>query len=230
MCIPGTVYSKAQFKAIMGRGRIRARFKDNIAPGGARPVKAASFSASSIPNANPAVFRELKAGVSKVESRIGIDLPQGNLGFEENSERLGVHFGSGDDRTVLLQKAFFNRNSSEIIKDLRREFKRKWAVTSPTPLQYVIVHELGHSIWVDRVEGRAKELFKLNKGILALHQKFLRDTARGRTPISIYARYNINEFFAETFTKAIIGRKQNAYSRELLKLLREHKDLLKKIR
>lgn len=214
----------------MGRGRIRATFRDLLQPGDPLPAKAAPFSSASIPKADPAVFRELKAGVSKVESRIGIDLPQGNLGFTDDGEFLGVHFGSGDNRTVLLQRSFFNRSSRDIIKDLNSEFKRKWAVNSPTPLQYVAVHELGHSIWVDRVEGRAKELFKLNQGILKLHQKFLRDTARGRTPISVYARHNINEFFAETFTKAIIGRKQNAYSRELLKLLREHKDLLKKIR
>lgn len=214
----------------MGRGRIRAKFNDNIRPGGPTPEKTASFAASSIPNADRAVFRELKAGVSKVESRIGIDLPQSNLGFTTSGEYLGVHFGQGDGRTVLLQQAFFNRPAKEIIADLRKEFKSKFAVTSPTPLQYVVVHELGHSIWVDRVEGRAKELFKLNKGIEVLHERFLRDTARGRTPISRYARVNINEFFAETFTKAIIGRKQNTYSRRLLQLLREHQDLLKKIR
>ena len=213
----------------MGRGRIRIAFRDLIR-GGQLPRKTDGFNANSIPNANPAVFRELKAGVSKVESRIGIDLPQSNLGFTTDGDFLGVHFGSGDSRTVLLQKSFFNRNSDQIIKDLQNAFNSKWAVNSPTPLQYVIVHELGHSIWVNHVEGNIREMARLNRGIRGLYRAFVRDGARGRIPISRYANANINEFFAETFVKAIIGRNQNKYSRQLLKLLRENKDLLKKYR
>lgn len=214
----------------MGRGRIKAIFKDNPEPGGPLPKKTDGFNAASIPKASPDVFRELKAGVSKVESRIGIDLPQGNLGFTTDGKSMGVHFGSGDNRTVLLQKSFFNRNSAEIIADLRHEFRTKWSVDSPIALQYVVVHELGHSIWVDRVEGRMREFARLNKGIDGLYKAFKNDVKRGKIPISRYAESNINEFFAETFVKAMIGRRQNKYSRQLLKLLREHRDLLKKHR
>ncbi len=124
----------------------------------------------------------------------------------------------------------YNRSSKEIIKDLRKEFKSKWSVPATTPLQYIVVHELGHSIWVDRIEGRYPKLSKLNKSIASLYKSFLRDTKQGRIPISVYAQANINEFVAETFVKGVIGSKQNKYSRRLLKLLRENRALLDKIR
>lgn len=214
----------------MGRGRIKVKFRDNIAPGGPRPDKSAPFAASSIPNADASVFRELKAAVSKVESRVGIDLPQSNLGFTDSGEFLGVHFGAGNERTVLLNRAFFNRSSQQIIADLQREISRKWSVDSTALLQYITIHELGHSIWVDRIEGNNPRLSVLNSAIRALYTSFNKEVNRGRIPISKYAETNINEFVAETFVKGIIGKKQNRYSKKLLQLFREHRDLLTRIR
>lgn len=213
---------------IMGRGRIRILFRDNS--DGPPPSKDRSFRADSIPKASPQVFRELKSAVSKIESRIGIDLPQSNLGFSDDMDSLGVHFGSGAGRTVLLQTEYFNRNYKDIISDLNTEAKRKWLVANNSPLQYIMVHELGHSVWVDRVEGQVKELESLNRGIKNLYTSFKKEVQRGRVPISIYGTSNINEFFAETFAKGIIGKKQNRYSRQLIKLLKENRDLLKKYR
>ena len=215
----------------MGRGRIRAAFKDRLGPGEPAPNKDAGFSASSIPNASPSVFRELKAGVSKVESRIGIDLPQGNLGFTDDGRGfIGIHFGEGTGRTVLFNRAFYNRNVKDILADFRYQYKVKFLTESNSPLQHVVVHELGHSIWVSSVEGKSSKLRELSNGINRLYDLHKRDVARGYLPISKYARKDIDEFFAETFTKAIIGKRQNKYSRDLLKLLRKYKVDLKNIR
>lgn len=216
----------------MGRGRIRVGYID-LPKGGINASnlkKDASFSAASLPNADPAVFRELKAAVSKVASRIGIDLPQSNLGFVNKGSFIGVEFGSGDQRTVLLNKLFFDKKFSEVVATKLRAYKTRWSVPTNAPAQHTLIHELGHSIWVDFIEGRDARLTGLNNGIRDLYTSFRKEVARGRLPVSQYATANINEFFAELFTKSMIGKAQNRYSKKLLSLLRQNRELLLKIR
>lgn len=218
----------------MGRNRIPKRFRDTGSAGSASANgigEALGFSASAIPNAPASTFREIKGAVSRFETQLGVDLARGNIGFADLSERgaLGVHFGVGDERTVYLDQAFFDRSIQEINADLKKASDSGFLVATKKPIAAVMTHELAHSVWVDRIEGSndSKRLKALEKEVRTLYRQHNKQIATtGSFPISRYASTNINEFVAEGVTKGLIGTTQNKYSRRLVALFKEYRDIL----
>lgn len=216
----------------MGRNRVPRRFRDTpTASSGGNIGQINSFSADSLPNAPSSTFREIKAAVSRFETQLGVDLSRGNLGFADLSDRgaIGVHFGAGEERTVLLDQSYFDRSIKDIEESLKRSTDSGFLVKTKKPISAVMTHELAHSVWVDRIEGnsgsvRLKELEKEVRKLYRQHNKQIART--GNYPISIYASTNINEFVAEGVTKGLIGKTQNRYSRRLVSLFKKYRDVL----
>lgn len=165
---------------------------------------------------NTQLRRTLQQGISKYESRLGV---RTTVRIADLSGAYGVHVTQGGKSAgVFLDRDTFEKaNVSKITKIKRDAYKTKFLNSTNKPVQHTVIHELGHATWNSHLTG--KNQVAAGKEVQALYKRFQKADPK---KWGSYGKSNINEFFAEGITKAVIG-KADRWGKALVKIVKKHK-------
>lgn len=161
--------------------------------------------------------REIQQGISKYESRLGLRTK--NIMLAELSGAYGVHVTQGgkSEGVYLDKKTFKNGTVGKINATKKSAYKTKFLTATNKPVQHTIVHELGHATWNSHLS--AANAISAGKSIKTMYNKFLKASPKG---YGKYAKSNVNEFWAEATTKAVLG-KSDEYTRFVKRTIKKYK-------
>lgn len=161
------------------------------------------------------VYRELKQGISKYESRMGLRV-QKVLLADLSSNTLGI--GGGGE--VHLNAKHFDTTKNKIINQERRSYDMGHSTVTNKPIQHTLIHELAHNTWQSSM-GRTSPKHKAAEiEIRQVYNKWKKD--KRKKGYGTYAASNISEFYAETITKGVIG-KSDKYTKALIGITKKYK-------
>lgn len=157
---------------------------------------------------DPEVYKAVGEAISRYHSVMGVrerkvklaDLDDDTLGVQVNK--------NGKSQAVYLNKKIHNMSKKDIERIVRGDYKSGWMTKTNKAIAHTVTHELAHATWgSDMKEPKHKGA---KKEILKLYDTWRRDkTKRG---YGEYAKADVDEFWAETVTKAVHG-KQDKYTR-----------------
>lgn len=158
--------------------------------------------------------KEVKRAISKYHSRIGLNTKEVKIADLKGA--FGVAEIKGNSATVYLDRKSFN-NSKEFVKKKKQEYLKGEKVATNSARQHTVIHELAHATWSkyhtsEKHKNAGEEIEKLYKQYKNSKSKVL-----GR-----YAKENVNEFYAEGMSQAILGKK-GTYSKKLLSITKKYK-------
>lgn len=168
---------------------------------------------------DPAVYRDMKEAISRYHAVLGVrqksvklaDLEEGKLGVHATDVKTGKSVG------IYINKAYFNQSRAAIIRSQRKGYDSGWATRTNKPIAHTVTHELGHATWNSSMKGAryvaaGKEIYKLSG-------QWLRD--RRKSGYGKYAHTNLDEFWAETVTRAVHGT-QDKYTRAVKRIIKKY--------
>lgn len=167
---------------------------------------------------DPQVYKATKSAISRYHAVLGVrqrevklaDLPK-NVG--------GVHYTlDGKSESIYLNKRIFNKPMKEIEAIHKRGYNSGWSTQTNKPIAHTVTHELAHATWNNHLTGASQ--VAAGRDINKVYNKWLKD--RRKTGYGKYAHTNVDEFFAETITKAVHG-KADKYTRVLKYIVRKYK-------
>jgi hypothetical protein len=203
-------------------GNIRTKKNGGIGRDGGGDYSKPITGKESIANiADTQLRREIQQGISKYESRLGVR--QTNVQLANLDGAVGVHVTSGGkSEGVYLDKKSFKKASVEDVNVMKRNaYKAKFLTETNKPVQHTIVHELGHATWNKYLTSPAA--VKARPVIEARYKQFLKEYEAGKAKgYGKYSTSNVNEFWAEATTKAVLG-KPDKYTRFVKETIKKYK-------
>jgi len=178
---------------------------------------------------NNDVYREIKQGISRFHSELGVreqsvklaDMP-GNINGAQ-----ATNLVTGENRGIYLNAKVFNKTKAEIIERTLNAYKVTdkrtgipWSTRTNKPIQHTITHELAHALWnpthnTAKAKGAGKE-------IRALYSVWMKDKKyRIRKKYGEYGITSVAEFFAETVTKHVHGN-SDKYTNKIYKIIKKY--------
>lgn len=157
---------------------------------------------------DPEVYREIKSAIARYHSVMGVreqrvklaDLGEGELGAQINER--GVSQG------VYLNKQIHNLKRKDIESIVKGDYQSGFLTKTNKAIAHSVTHELAHATWGS--DMTKPNYVAAHKEISKLFDTWKRDkTKRG---YGEYSKSNIDEFWAETVTKAVHG-KSDKYTR-----------------
>ncbi len=161
--------------------------------------------------------REIQQGISKYESRLGLRTT--DIQLADLSGAYGVHLTiDGKSGGIYLdKKTFKNGTVKKIVTTKTGAYKTKFLTKTNKPVQHTIIHELGHATWNSHL--RSAKAVNASKEIKAMYKTFKKEKPKS---YGSYAFSNVNEFWAETTTKAVLG-KSDKYTRFVKSTIKKYK-------
>lgn len=167
---------------------------------------------------DPAVYRATKEAISRYHAVMGVrqrdvklaTLPMGMFGVHVTS--------NGKSEAVYLNKKTFNQRQGVIVSQTKKGYSTGWHTQTNKPIAHTVTHELAHATWntsLSSANARAA-----TKEITPIYTKWLADTKK--KGYGKYAQTNVNEFWAETVTKAVHG-KADKYTRSVKRIAKKYK-------
>lgn len=163
------------------------------------------------------VYKGVKSAISRYEAVLGVrqrdvklaDLPSGWNGVHVTS--------NGQSSQILLSKERFNKPKKEIIAEVKSAYRSGWSTKTNKPLTHTVTHELAHATWNSHLTG--KKYVAAGKEIKAVYDSWRKK--KKRAGYGEYSHSNINEFFAESITKRVSGKKDK-YNTKLLSIVQKY--------
>lgn len=169
---------------------------------------------------DPAVYRELKEGISRFHSALGVR--EREVKIATLSPRvMGVQMTTvttGKSAGVYLNSRYFDQKRSWIHDNLSRQMKDGWQTKTKKPVQHVVMHELGHALWNTTMKSPAAK--SATPEIQKLYKTWVKD--KHKKGYGEYSKTNINEFWAETSAKACRGDSDH-YTRAVKAIVKKYK-------
>lgn len=161
--------------------------------------------------------REIQQGISKYESRLGIGTT--NIMLADLSGAYGVHVTvNGKSDGIYLDKRTFKKGNVDKITAIKKAaYRTKFLTKTNKPVQHTIVHELGHATWNSNF--RSENAIKASRSIREMYAKFSKEKPKG---YGKYAYSNVNEFWAEVTTRAVLGS-SDKYTRFVKSTIKKYK-------
>ena len=131
----------------------------------------------------------------------------------------GVHVTvDGKSEGVYLSKKHFkNATVDKVVKTKMDGYRTNYSTKTNKPVQHTLVHELGHATWNSHL--RSTNAVKAGVVIKNKYKQFMKDKPKG---YGSYSRSNVNEFWAETTAKAVLGE-NDSYTRWLKSIIKKYK-------
>ncbi len=167
---------------------------------------------------NPAVYKSVKDSIARYHSVMGVRQREVKLG-EIGGGALGVHVTSdGKSLMVVLNKSTFNKDKNSITKTISSSYKSGFLTATNKPIAHVVTHELAHATWnshlaAPNAKAAGKEIEKVYK---------VWTKSRAKSGYGKYATTNMNEYFAETATRAVHG-KSDIYTKKIKSIVKKYK-------
>lgn len=143
------------------------------------------------------MYKATKEAISRFHSVMGVR--ERNIKLADlDGPIMGI---SGKDG-IFLNKRYYNKGYKEMVKIEKKDYSSGFITKTNKPQAHTVTHELAHSLWSDSKTGvkhraAGQEIRKLYK----TWSKDKKKSGYGR-----YAETNVNEFWAETVTKAVHGK------------------------
>jgi len=167
---------------------------------------------------DPQMYKETKAAISRFHSVMGVrerniklaTLSGGTLGVQVNS--------NGKSEAIYLNKAYFNSGKKAVLQSTKKGYASGWHTKTNKPLAHTVTHELAHATWgSDMTTAKHKAA---GKEIGKLYNAWKKD--KKKTGYGEYAKTNVDEFWAETVTKAVHG-KADKYTTAAKNIVKKYK-------
>lgn len=170
---------------------------------------------------NTELRREVQQAISKYESRLGVR--QQNVQLANMEGATGVHVTmDGKSAGIYLNKRYFKTATpQEVIALKKQAYKTRFLTKTAKPVQHTTVHELAHATWNKHLTKSSAVAARPE--IERAYQQFKSDYRNKR--IKGYGRYalaNVNEFWAEATTKAVLG-KADKYTKFVKATIKKYK-------
>ncbi len=161
--------------------------------------------------------REIQQGISKYESRLGLRTK--DIMLAELSGAYGVHVTiDGKSGGVYLDKRTFKNGTVKKITSIKKgAYASKFLTRTNKPVQHTIIHELGHATWNSHYT--ASNSVKAGISIKKMYNEFTKEKPKG---YGKYAYSNVNEFWAEATTRAVIGN-SDKYTKFVKRTIKKYK-------
>ena len=169
---------------------------------------------------DPQVYKETASAISRYHSVMGVrersvklaDLPSHTGGVQLTDTR------SGKSEGIYLNKKMLNGSKSSLEKIVRRGYDSGWTTRTNKPVAHFVTHELAHATWNSDLKGAKYKAAQ--KEIQKLSAVWLAD--RKKSGYGKYAHTNLDEFWAETVTKAVHGT-PDKYTRAVKRIAKKYK-------
>lgn len=164
-------------------------------------------SLKNIPDAK--LYRETMAAISRFHSALGVR--EREIKLADLDGAFGVHLTTleGKSAGIFLDKQTFSQTAKEVAAQKQKLYDENWSTRTNKPVAHTVTHELAHATWNSHLKGANQRA--AGKEIRALYKQFRADV-NGNVIIpelkdyGRYSRSNVNEWFAETVTKAVHGK------------------------
>ena len=164
-----------------------------------------------------AVYREVKQGIARFHAVLGVRQKEVHLADLQGA--IGVHVTeNGVSKAVYLNAKTFDQKKPSIVSEVKGGYKTGFLTQTNKPIQHAITHELAHATWNSHLTS--PNSVAAGKSINRMYNNWMKDG--GKKGYGAYAKTNVNEFFAETATKAIHGT-SDRYTRGVRGIIRKYK-------
>ena len=148
---------------------------------------------------DPQMYKETKQAISRYHAVLGVrernvklaTLSAGTLGVQVST--------AGQSTGIYLNKAYFNRGKKAVEASTKRGYSSGWHTQTNKPLAHTVTHELAHATWNTSLTGANHKA--AGKEIQKLYNTWLGD--KKKTGYGKYAHTNIDEFWADRYTKKV---------------------------
>lgn len=169
------------------------------------------------------LYNEMKAAISRFYKEMGLE--EKNVKLADMSKSVygvqATNVVTGKSEGVYLNKKYFkNATAKQIADKISAEYKSGWSTKTNKPVAHVMTHELAHTVWNTTLKGPKYK--GATKEIQKVYNAWKKDKNKGALGYGKYSQKNINEFWAETITKAIHG-KADKYTKALKKIAKKYK-------
>lgn len=167
---------------------------------------------------DPQMYKETKSAISRFHSVLGVR--EKNIKLATLSDgTLGVQVSSGGkSEAIYLNKKVFNQSKSAVLGQTKKGYASGWHTQTNKPLAHTVTHELGHATWNTSLSGANQKA--AGKEIRSLYKTWMED--KKKTGYGKYATTNVDEFWAETVTKAVHG-KSDKYTTKVKEICKKYK-------
>lgn len=164
------------------------------------------------------MYKETKEAISRYHAVMGVR--QRNVKLADMADgTLGVHSTvDGKSDAIYLNKKYFNQGEKAVKEKTMAGYKSGWHTETNKPTAHTVTHELAHATWNNHLTSTNAKAAGVE--IEALYKKWKGD--RGKRGYGKYARTNVNEFWAETSTKAVHGT-ADKYTRAAKDIVKRYK-------
>lgn len=164
------------------------------------------------------VYKATKSAISRYHSVLGVRERAVRLA-DLSKETAGVHLTvSGESKGVFLNKKIFNQSYKEVIKKTEKGYNSGWSTRTNKPIAHTVTHELAHATWNTDLKGVKQRA--AGKEIIKTYRAWVKD--KNKKGYGKYAHTNVNEWFAETVTRAVHGE-ADKYTRGIKDIVRRYK-------
>ena len=165
------------------------------------------------------LYNAMKSAISRYHTIMGVR--QKNVKLADIGGAYGVHVTSSDGKSegVYLSKKYFkNKTVAAVANEHAKNYKNGWSTKTNKPVAHTLTHELAHATWNSYLSSpNAKAA---TKEVTKLYDEWSKD--KKKTGYGKYARTNVNEFWAETSTKAVHG-KADRYTKAVKDIIKRYK-------
>lgn len=166
---------------------------------------------------DPKVYKETVQAISRFYAVMGS--VERNIKLADMKD--GV-YGAGSKGGVYLNKKYYNKSYKDFVKSLTNQENSGWFSKTNKAGMHATTHELAHALWSS--DDRTPKARAAGMEIKATYKAF-KSAGLGRAYSRGYGDYafqNVDEWWAETVTKAIHG-KPDKYTRALKSIVKKYK-------
>ena len=167
---------------------------------------------------DPKLYRAVANAVSRYHSVLGVR--QKNVKLADMDALVnGVHVtADGKSVAIYLNKDLYKMPYNVVEQQTKLGYNSGWSTRTRKPVAHTVTHELAHATWNNKLVGANQRAAGIE--IRKLYRQWSRD--KSKTGYGKYSKTNINEWFAETTTRAVHGD-ADKYTRGIKDIIRRYK-------
>lgn len=165
------------------------------------------------------LYNDIGQAISRYHSVMGVR--QRNVKLADlDAGTYGVHVtADGKSEAVYLNKANFKEGTRKsVTTEHKKNYDSGWSTKTNKAVAHTVTHELAHATWNNHLS--ASNAKGAGKEIRSLYRQWKSDSRK--KGYGKYAKTNVNEFWAETVTKAVHGT-SDKYTRAVKSIAKKYK-------
>lgn len=146
---------------------------------------------------DPQMYKATKEAISRFHSVMGVR--ERNIKLADLD---GAVMGISGESGIFLNKRYYNQGYKKMVDIEKKDYKIGFSTATNKPQAHTVTHELAHSLWSKDKTGANQKA--ASREIRKLYHEWGKD--KKKKGYGRYATTNIDEFWAETVTKAVHGK------------------------